>query len=303
MTLNAVTFAVSALALGMLPFGAAPSAADREAAPHRSLFAEAREGLATTARLTGLRVVLVASAAALFFGGLFNVAEVPFATDELDAGDSGFAALAALYGAGFIAGSLAGASGGEPPELKRRYLTGLAVIAGGLFASGLAPTVWLALATFAVAGFGNGLMLVYERLLIQATVPDRYSARVFGVKDALTAWAFAIAFLSAGALISATGPRDLIVIAGAGGLMIWGVSVLALRRLWTDTADTKPPSRRTIALDRPGSDATMQSGGRLHDRSQLLDGSEFWLALLDDLDERGGDVGVKLATRVRRELG
>ena len=44
-------------------------------------------------------------------------------------------------------------------------------------------------------GYGNGLLLVYERQLIQAIVPDRLAGRVFGVKDALTAWAFAFGFL------------------------------------------------------------------------------------------------------------
>jgi MFS family permease len=304
MAVNAVTFALSALALSALPFGAAPAVEDEEASPAgRSLLAEAREGLRITARIAGLRVVLVASAAGLFFGGLFNIAELPFASDDLDAGNAGFAVLAALYGAGFITGSLAGAGGGEPAELKRRYLVGLAVIAGGLLASGLAPVLWVALVTFAVAGFGNGLMLVYERLLIQATVPDRYSARVFGVKDALTAWAFAVAFLSAGGLIALTGPRDLIVLAGAGGLVVWAIALVALRRHWTASTESSPVSRRTIGLRRPRADAPVQSGGRLNDGAQLLHGGDFWLALLDDLDERRGDVGVELAPGVRRYLG
>lgn len=303
MTLNGITFAGSALVLSALPFGAAPPPAPASAGVgHPSLFAETREGLRTTAGLVGLRVILLASAAALFFGGLFNVAELPFATGDLDAGDAGFAVLVALYGGGFIAGSLAGAVGGELSELKRRYLSGLAIIGGGLLASGLAPEIWLALGTFAVAGFGNGLMLVYERLLIQSTVPDRFSARVFGVKDALTAWAFAIAFLSAGALISATGARGLVVIAGAGGIVAWGVATLALRRPWTATARATPLSRRTMDLRRPGADPAMKGGSRLHHGPQMLHGSDFWLTLLDDLDERGGDIGVKLAPRIRRDL-
>ena len=35
------------------------------------------------------------------------------------------------------------------------------------------------------------MLLVYERLLIQALVPDVLSGRVFGIRDAITAWAFA----------------------------------------------------------------------------------------------------------------
>lgn len=303
LTLNGVSFAVSAVLLGMLSFGAAPRAPSEAASGHASLIAEARDGLRATARLTGLRIVLVASAAALFFGGLFNVAELPFAADVLDSGEAGFAVLAALYGVGFIAGSLAGASGGAPHELKRRYLAGLAVLGAGFVASGLAPEFWMALGTFAIAGFGNGLILVYERLLIQVTVPDEVSARVFGVKDALTAWAFAIAFLSAGGLIAATGPRELIVVAGLGCLAVWAVSILALSRFWTASTPAIPPSRRTMTLSRSRPDVAMQGGSRLNNRSQLFHGSDFWLALLDDLDESGGDLRIKLPAGVRRDLG
>ena len=162
-----------------------------------------------TAGLPGLRVVLVASGVALFFGGFFNVGEVLLATEELDVGDSGYSILVTLYGVGFIAGSLAGGKGGSLPELKWRYLAGMFLMASGFIASGAAPTIAIALFTFMVGGFGNGLMLVYERLLIQALVPDAISGRVFGVKDALTAWAWALAFLAgAAALIAHRHSRD-----------------------------------------------------------------------------------------------
>jgi MFS family permease len=252
--------------------------------------------------MTALRVILLASGVALFFGGLFNVAELPFVTGELDAGDAGFAVLVAVYGIGFITGSFAGASGGDVPELKRRYLAGLLVMAGGFLASGFAPSLAFALAGFAAAGFGNGLMLVYERLLIQATVPDELSARVFGVKDALTAWAFALAFLTAGALISLIGARELIVLAGAGGLLAWLSAAVVLRTRWlASTADVSPPSRRTM-LSSPRPDLTVQRSRRLHDGSQLLHGSDFWLALLDDLDKSGGHRRVELAPSIGRDL-
>ena len=58
---------------------------------------------------------------------------------------------------------------------------------------------------FALAGIGNGLLLVYERLLIQTTVDDSLMARVFGVRAGVSAWAFALAFLAAGGLIEASG--------------------------------------------------------------------------------------------------
>ena len=302
MTLNSVTFAASAVVLAALSFGAAPAREAAEAAIHPSLLAEARDGLRAISRMTALRIVLLASAAALFFGGLFNVAELPFVRTDLDAGDTGFAVLVGIYGLGFISGSLAGAAGGAPPELKRRYLLGLLIMGGGFIASGFAPGVAIAMATFVVAGFGNGLMLVYERLLILTSVPDRLAARVFGVKDALTAWAFAFAFLSAGGLVSLLGARELLVVAGSGGLVAWAVATLVLRSRWTEAVPPKAAPRRAAVLSRPSPDVAVKRGSGLYHGTQLLHGGDFWLALLDDLDEGRGGGGVELGSGVRREL-
>jgi MFS family permease len=201
-------------------------------APRPSLLRGAREGLAVIARMVGIRAVIVASGAMLLFAGLFNVAELPFATDELDAGDAGFGALAAIYGLGFVGGSLSGSRGGDAPVLKRRFLGGLALVGAGFIGCGIAPGFAAAVPAFALAGMGNGLILVYERLLIQTTVDDSVMARTFGVRDGLSAWAFAAAFLAAGALIEALGVRTVLVVAGVGALLVWGLSRIALRHAW-----------------------------------------------------------------------
>ena len=230
---NAVTFTISAVALTRLRFGAAPATADREGS-RPGLLRDARDGLLALAGMVGVRAVVLASGTMLLFAGLFNVAELPFAKEELGAGDAGFAILAAVYGFGFVAGSLSGSRGGEPAILKRRFLGGLGLVGAGFIACGLAPTVAVALPAFALAGVGNGLILVYERLLIQTTVPDHVMARVFGAKDGLTAWAFALAFLVAGGLIESLGVRAVLVLAGVGGLLVWVISAFLLRRAWSD---------------------------------------------------------------------
>lgn len=279
---NAATFAISSVALTQIRFGAAPPLAEGEAAPP-SLLRGAREGLRELAAMVGIRAVVVASGALLLFAGLFNVAELPFVTEELDAGDAGFGVLVAIYGLGFVAGSLSGGKGGTPPELRARFLLGLAVVATGFVACGLAPTFAAAAPAFALAGVGNGLVLVYERLLIQTTVPDRLMARVFGVKDGLTAWAFAVAFVAAGGLVEAFGARALIVAAGVGGLVVWAGARIALRRTWVGPAATEadgsgdPSGRRFL----PGEAGALGNGpareegpdvvGRSGDRSPALD--------------------------------
>lgn len=228
---NAATFALSAVVLSRLKFGAAPPLGD-EAAARPGLLREASDGFKALAGMTAVRTVVLASGAMLLAAGLFNVAELPFAKDELDAGAAGFGALTAVYGLGFVAGSLSGSRGGEPAALKRRFLGGLALVGAGFVACGIAPSFGAALPAFALAGIGNGLLLVYERLLIQTTVEDSLMARVFGIRDGLSAWAFAAAFLTAGALIEAFGTRTVLLIAGGGGLLVWALSRYALRDVW-----------------------------------------------------------------------
>jgi MFS family permease len=169
------------------------------------------------------------SAGALFFAGVFNVAELPFADDVLDSTDVGYSVLATAFGLGFIAGSLSGSRGGSPKLLKSRYQLGLLVLGAGFLSSGIAPTYAAALVAFAIAGLGNGMLLVFERQIIQAFVPDRLAGRVFGIKDALSAWAFGSAFICAGALISLIGVRELLVAAGVGTVGAWLASVHLLR--------------------------------------------------------------------------
>jgi MFS family permease len=238
---NAVTFGISALILTRLRFGAAPKAEAGQVRP--GLMKEARDGLRALAGMAGVRAVVIASGAMLLFAGLFNVAELPYATDELDAGDAGFAILAAVYGFGFVAGSLSGSRGGSVAALKRRFLGGLGIVGAGFITCGVAPSFAAALPAFALTGIGNGLLLVYERLIIQMTVPDAVMARVFGAKDAVTAWAFATAFLIAGGLIEGLGVRTLLFVAGGGGLLVWAVASIALRDAWED----EPRSEETAA--------------------------------------------------------
>jgi MFS family permease len=238
---NALTFGVSAVLLARLKFGERLHEADHRSS--RGLLAEARAGLGAVRGIAGLPAVLGASAAALFFGGLVNVAELPFITEDLGASESVFSAVVSLVGLGIGIGSLTGGRGGELGVLRRRYLAGLLLIGAGFVASGLAGSVELVLATFLLAGFGNGMMLVHQRLIIQRTVEDRFSARVFGVQDSLGAWAFAGSFIAAGGLVAALGAGTTIVIAG-GGVAV--VAVLAgvrvsERHVGTEHGTSTPP--------------------------------------------------------------
>jgi MFS family permease len=226
---NAITFGLSAFALGALKFGEAAAGSELEG-PRPSLLRETRDGLVATAGMPGLRVILVASGAALLFGAIFNVGQPLLAQEELGSSDAGFGVLVTAYGLGFITGTLSGSRGGELGLLRRRYLSGAFLMALGFAGSGLAPSVAAAVVTFLAAGYGNGMLLVYERLLIQALVPDALAGRVFGIRDAITAWAFAVGFVAGPLLLDVVGIRAMITAAGGLGLIVWLATTIALRR-------------------------------------------------------------------------
>ncbi len=112
---NAVTFGLSAVLLASIHFGDVPARADEDET-RPSLIRDVRAGLAAAARIPGLTLLLLASAGALFFGGLFNVAELLLATDELGASEEGFSTLLPSMASASSAGQLQ-----VPGEERSRY--------------------------------------------------------------------------------------------------------------------------------------------------------------------------------------
>jgi MFS family permease len=247
LVVNGLTFVVSAGLLWRLDFGSRVAGETSDTGP--GLWRETSEGVTAVVGMPGIRLVIAASTGALLCAGFFNVAELPFATEGLDAGDAGYSVLVALFGVGFVAGSLSGAGGGSAQLLKRRYIGGILVMAIGFVACGLSGSLPLALIAFVLAGFGNGVLLVHERLLIQETVADALQGRVFAISDTLVNWGFAVAFIGAGAVLSAVGSREVIVAAGASGLLVGLVTAIGLRSQWPadEEADPMPLSRSAHA--------------------------------------------------------
>ena len=237
MLVNGATFAISALLLTRVGRGAP---APREAPSEGSLVAQARAGMAAARTLPGIPTLLAASAGGVLFAGAMNVGELLLADGELGVGRSGFALLITAFGVGTLAGSLSGSRGGSPSHLKRRFLMGFGLQALGLLASGVAPVFALALLTFALTGFGEGVLLVHERVLLQTTVPDRLLGRIFGIRDSLTSWAFAGAFVGAGFVAATLGTRPLFLLAGVLSLGVWAMSALMLRDTWSEGRPTTP---------------------------------------------------------------
>ena len=105
----------------------------------------------------------------------------------------------------------------------------------------VAPFFWLILMTFALGGFGNGLALVHDRLLLAHTVPEALHGRLFALHKTCTSGAFVIAFVAAGALISTLGVQAMFLFAG---LLLIVIILVVRPHLQGAVAGTHRPSRR-----------------------------------------------------------
>jgi MFS family permease len=228
MMINAATFAISALVLSAIPFGAAVQRVTLTDSPP-SFMQEVREGLRETMRVPIARVVVITSTGVILFASMLNVAELPL-THELGGGASAFAVLLTLQGVGVVIGSLSGARGGGLGEYKGRYVAGALAVAVGMAAMAVLPFLVAAGIAFAVFGLGNGLQVVHERLIFQRAIPQRLMGRAFALLDALGAWAFALAYLIGGATVSLLGNRGAIGVAAGGALAITLYAVVALQQ-------------------------------------------------------------------------
>jgi MFS family permease len=227
MIVNGATFGLSAAVIAVVPFAAA--ARDEGVRPR--ILQEAREGLTATWSMPGVRTVLWASTAVIVFAATVNVGELLLARD-LGASASQFAILMAAVGVGVVIGSLAGARGGPLSDLKARYIAGIFLIGLSVLALAAVDSFVAALIAFLVTGLGNGIVVVHERLIFHAAVPDRLMGRAFALLDTLGGWGFAAAFVGAGGIIAALGTRAVFAIAGGAGLLVAVAVALALRGVW-----------------------------------------------------------------------
>ena len=228
MAVNACTFTISAILLATLPLGA-PIARHST-----SLLASLRSGTRAIAAQPGVRLLLGSSTVAVIAVGMVNVGEVMLARELLGVGGSGLAALMTASGVGTFLGSSFGARTGTTWQWRKAYTLGLVCMAVDLILCAVAPFFWLVLVTFALGGFGNGLALVHDRLLLAHSVPEALHGRLFALHKTCTSGAFVIAFLAAGVLISTLGVQAMFLFAGLLLVVIILVVRPHLRALWPE---------------------------------------------------------------------
>jgi MFS family permease len=245
MAINAATFTVSAGLVATIPLSA-PIARSTS-----SLFASMRSGAREIAARPGVRLLLGSSTVAVIAVGMVNVGEVMLARERLGVGGSGLAALMTASGVGTFLGSTFGARTGATWQWRKAYILGLGCMAADLMICAVAPYFWLILTTFALGGFGNGLALVHDRLLLAHSVPAALHGRLFALHKTCTSGAFVLAFVAAGALITALGVQAMFFLAGLSLIVIILVVRPHLRALWPEPV-VGEPAAAPLPLPSPG---------------------------------------------------
>ncbi|HTX09752.1 MAG TPA: MFS transporter [Solirubrobacteraceae bacterium] len=263
LAVNGGTFLVSALLLSRVPFavataatvdlaGAEPASDSEPDAERASLLCSAKEGMRSAARIPGVSALLLVGAISILAGGLMNVAEPLLAIGPLRAGDAGYSVLVTAYGTGMVAASLINArAGSEILSLRRRLLFGILLEGIGMIASAAAPSLRWAIASFALTGASNALLLGPELRLFQELVSERLLGRVFGLRDMLGNVAFVVAFLSAGAVLALIGVRGVFALGGGTLLALAIVGAVAFRPAREDASRTAAPAALSGAASAP----------------------------------------------------
>jgi len=224
---DAATFAVSAVLLGLLPAlpGGGPDQGRRA-----SFLADARTGLRYVWGERTVRAVVFGYFAIVACNGIDDVALVFLATDTLGGGDGAVGLLLAAVGIGLLAGYALLARTRRRVAMPALLLAGFAVSSAGNLLTGLAWAVAAAFAVQAVRGLGIAALDVAATTLVQRIVPTRLLGRAFGTLYGGIGVAAAFAYLLGGLLLDRTTPRVAFVAAGTAGLLATAATALALRR-------------------------------------------------------------------------
>lgn len=218
--INAVTFLVSALVLTRLP-------ALRPSGVRTGLWAGTVAGLRFVATTPGPRGLVLSLFVAVSFAAIDNVALVFLVSGELGGSAAEFGLTQAAFGVGMLVASTVLVVGRGSAVLL--LVGGLALGATGTVGTALLPTVLAVAAAQAVAGMGNGVENVATDTLVQRLTPRHLLGRAFGAVGTAAQLGSAVAYVVAGPLIGALGPRGAFLFAGVGCGVALLLAVPALR--------------------------------------------------------------------------
>ena len=235
---NAVTFVLSAADRQPDPGQGASLGRPRSRAGH---WADLRDGLSVVFHSRHLVTVLVVWTTAGVATAFVNVAEVPFAKNEIGAGNLGLGFLVASTGVGLIFGSFFAASALGRLGMTRVYGGALLVMGVGFGIASASPTIAVAAVLAGVATVGNGAAIVCNQVLVQRGAPDAMRGRALAVLMSSYYAVLGLAMAGAGLLVDAAGARTAWAIAGCVYLVAAVLAIVLTAR----TSDVAEPQDRT----------------------------------------------------------
>jgi MFS family permease len=190
----------------------------------------ARDGLSVLTQDPILRLVVAAVLALVLTSSAVNVAEVFFAKEVLHAGDFGYAALVAAWGAG-VAVAVGLLARRLPMErLGAVVLAAVAAVGVAYLAAAAATHLFATEVAFFGGGMANGLGLVAVRTLLHRQAPSCARGRVFAAYGGLVTAAQLPSLVVGGIVVQSVGPRVTLLVGGVSGLAVAaiGAAVYAL---------------------------------------------------------------------------
>ena len=177
-----------------------------------------------------LLVIAILASLTVLIGGL----ELLFVATAVDLLRLGSAWAGFLY-AGFGIGGIVGAAAAVALVGRRRLtpsLAGAAALFGVPVAIiGIAPSPLTALILFAVSGAGYGIAGIAGLSLVQRIAPETILARVFGVLEGMTMFAYAIGTVVAEVVIATLGIGPSLIVMGLSLPAAIGVAWIPLARI------------------------------------------------------------------------
>jgi MFS family permease len=252
--INAASFLVSIALVVRIP----PRLLQSGRALSRGHWRDLRDGFVAAVHSPSMRAVLVAWGIASFgFGGV-QVSTIFLAKNTLSGGDFGYGLLYSATGGGLVLGSFASAALLGRYGVARVYSGGLVVMAAGCGLTAASPDVWVAGASCLVLGFGDGVAVACNALLVQRGTFDLLRGRALTFVMSATYVLVGIGAGVAGVFlrppVSAAAPRWLY--GGAGALLVVAALAGALlaRRLGDESlaaAEVVPAERKPVVAAPP----------------------------------------------------
>ena len=172
--------------------------------------------------------------------------EVVFVKAQLHAGNAGYGALLASWGAGMIGGAAAFALARRTAIIR---LLGISALAIGVSYLGISasPTLLVACLFSLLGGIGNGIEWVALLTALQdATAPER-QAVVMSLFEALGMVMPGLGFALGGVIAAVWSPRTAYAVSGAGVLVLVVSGAVAVRRYGWHESPAQPAYESEIA--------------------------------------------------------